>query len=198
MSKMNPMLRKSTSTVLEHAGPAGKIENVGDRFLEAEKLDINRVFKVIDTDNSGFIDATELKQVLKDLGFENNALAACDRVFDNLGTGAEKISARTFYEIMSRKLDSKSKDEEITACFYQFLQTIHSSEPQKKITPEILQSVARNLGETVDLETAKLMIREFKTKGKQEDTIDIDEFRKIMITDLQTNANEAGSPKSKH
>eukprot|EP00397_Hematodinium_sp_SG-2012_P047419 GEMP01053930.1.p2 GENE.GEMP01053930.1~~GEMP01053930.1.p2 ORF type:complete len:199 (+),score=44.85 GEMP01053930.1:347-943(+) len=182
----------TTSSSNIWGGPSVKIDNLGERMREGDKRLINRVFKVIDSDKSGYIDGEELKTVLRTMGFERQAIEACDRIFDNIGSGTEKISANEFFKIMSKKLDGKNEDE-VEKCFTAFINTMHTSTPKSGnkedfITPETLQIVARSLGETLDLKTAKDMINLFEAEKKDDDVtkgkISLAEFGDIMKMSL--------------
>jgi len=144
-------------------------------ILSEERRLIEKVFSIVDKDNSGTIDAQELEVMFKLFGVETHFLnAAIERVMANVSDAgnAGQISPEEFYKLLSAKFSKGDSEKEMEDVFDRMgakhgLKSGSSSaramEPEKELGIEELHKVAHMLGETqMTKPEIKDMIRCFK------------------------------------
>lgn len=145
-------------------------------ILNEEKRLIDKVFSIVDKDNSGTIDAQELEGMFKLFGVETHFLnAAIERVMQNVSDkGSGMISPEEFYNLLSAKFSKGDSEKEMEDVFDRMgakpgLKTAKhdSQEPEKELGIEEMFKVAQMLGETqMTKPEIKDMIRCFKRLSK--------------------------------
>merc|ERR1712194_494885 len=89
-------------------------------ILDEEKRLIEKVFSIVDKDNSGTIDAKELEDMFKLFGVETHFLnAAIERVMANVSDkgSAGQISPEEFYNLLSAKFSQGDSVKEMEDVF---------------------------------------------------------------------------------
>jgi len=145
-------------------------------ILNEERRLIEKVFSIVDKDNSGTIDANELEGMFKLFGVETHFLnAAIERVMANVGDkAAGMISPEEFYKLLSAKFSKGDSEKEMEDVFDRMgakpgLKTAakDKQEPEKELGIEELYKVATMLGENeMSKPEIKDMIRCFKRLSK--------------------------------
>merc|ERR1719263_2318814 len=87
--------------------------------LSEEKRLIDKVFKIVDTDNSGSIDTKELEEMFHLFGIETHFLtSAINRIMTNVDKDHDgMISPQEFYKLLSQKFEKGDKRKEIMDVF---------------------------------------------------------------------------------
>merc|ERR1719426_429572 len=143
------------------------------QVTDKERAEIKEAFELFDADNSGMIDATELKSAMEALGFKpkreeiKKMLADIDK--DGIGT----VEAAEFEELMTAKMSDKDLKDDMIKAFGLF-----DDDGTGKITAKNLKRVAGELGESLSDEELKEMLVLGDTDGDGE--INQDEFIRIM------------------
>merc|ERR1712070_808973 len=135
--------------------------------------EINEAFSLFDADNSGMIDATELKSAMEALGFKPKREEIKKMLADIDKDGNGTIEAGEFMELMTQKYSDKDAKDDIIKAFGLF-----DDDGTGKITMKNLKRVAQELGESLSEEELKEMLVLGDTDGDGE--INQDEFVKIM------------------
>merc|ERR1712159_482603 len=135
--------------------------------------EINEAFSLFDADNSGMIDATELKSAMEALGFKPKREEIKKMLADIDKDGNGTIEASEFMELMTQKYSDKDAKDDIIKAFGLF-----DDDGTGKITMKNLKRVAQELGESLSDEELKEMLVLGDTDGDGE--INQDEFIKIM------------------
>jgi len=145
-------------------------------ILSEERRLIEKVFSIVDKDNSGTIDAQELEAMFKLFGVETHFLtAAIERVMSNVSDkGTGMISPEEFYNLLSAKFSKGDSEKEMEDVFDRMgakpgLKTakVKEQDPEKEIGIEEMFKVAQMLGETqMTKPEIKDMIRCFKRLSK--------------------------------
>lgn len=126
-------------------------------ILGEERRLIEKVFSIVDKDNSGTIDAKELEDMFKLFGVETHFLnAAIERVMANVSDkgNAGMISPEEFYNLLSAKFSKGDSEREMEDVFDRMgakpgLKTSQSQqEVDKELGVEELYKVSQMLGET--------------------------------------------------
>merc|ERR1712070_508138 len=135
--------------------------------------EINEAFSLFDADNSGMIDATELKSAMEALGFKPKREEIKKMLADIDKDGNGTIEAAEFMELMTAKFSDKDAKDDIIKAFGLF-----DDDGTGKITMKNLKRVAGELGETLSDAELKEMLVMGDTDGDGE--INCDEFVRIM------------------
>jgi centrin-1 len=143
------------------------------KLTKEQESEIREAFSLFDTDNSGTIDASELKVAMKALGFEPNDNEIKEMIEEIDKDGSGTIDYNEFFELMTAKMSEKDSREEMLKAFRLF-----DPENTGLITFESLKRVAMELGEDLTDEELKEMIAEADTEGKG--AVDQEEFIRIM------------------
>ena len=144
---------------------------VDDSHVEVE---IKEIFDYFDSDKSGSIDASELRECLKCLG-EN---VVDEEVIDMIAAmdcdGDGTIDYQEFLKEMKKRYGKRDVEKELMAVFNRFVQ--HGA---SFITKEGIQEVMNSIfKENMTLDDAEDMIR---VVGGTKGYVTYDEFRAIMI-----------------
>jgi len=113
-------------------------------ITEEQKQEIKEAFDLFDTDNSGSIDAKELKVAMRALGFEPKKEEIRKIIQDADKEGSGLIQFADFLELMSAKIAERDPIEEIKKAFRLF-----DAEEKGKISFKDLKRVAKELGENM-------------------------------------------------
>jgi len=138
--------------------------------LDEERSLIDKVFSIVDKDNSGTIDSKELEEMFKLFGVETHYLtASIDRVLANVDKDQDgMISPAEFYNLLSQKFNKGDSEREMEDVFDRMgarpaAAAVRVEDPQKEIGINELHKVALTLGETNMAKVeVKDMIRCFK------------------------------------
>ena len=121
---------------------------------EQQRSEIRQAFDLFDTEGQGVIDANALKVVLRALGFEPRKEEVKAMIASVDGAAASgMIDFNEFLELLLVKMSEKDTREDAMRAFRQF-----DLDHQGRISKENLQSVARELGETMTDEEIEEMI----------------------------------------
>lgn len=138
-----------------------------------QKKDVQDAFNLFDPEDTGFIEARELKVALRALGFEprkeeiKKMITEIDR--DNTG----KIAFEEFLKLMTDKISDKDANKEILKAFQLF-----DDDNTGKISFLNLKRVAMELGENLTDEELQEMINEADRDG--DGAVNQEEFLRIM------------------
>merc|ERR1712070_1201674 len=135
--------------------------------------EINEAFSLFDADNSGMIDATELKSAMEALGFKPKREEIKKMLADIDKDGNGTIEAAEFMELMTQKFSDKDAKDDIIKAFGLF-----DDDKTGKISMKNLKRVAAELGESLSEAELKEMLVLGDTDGDGE--INCDEFVRIM------------------
>ena len=147
-----------------------------DRFglSEDEVMEIKEAFDLFDSDKSGSIDKTELKNALQNLGIDNKnhtlTTMMKDLDTDNSGT----VTFDEFIEMMTAKMSDKDTREDLNKVFRLFI----GDDTAEKISIKHLRRVANDLQETMnDAELHEMIMR---ADNDKDDLVNFEEFYAIM------------------
>merc|ERR1712072_464935 len=143
------------------------------QVTDKERAEIKEASELFDADNSGMIDATELKGAMEALGFKPKREEIKKMLLDIDKDGNGTIEAAEFEQLMTAKLSDKDLKDDMIKAFGLF-----DDDSTGKITSKNLKRVAAELGETVSDEEIKEMLVMGDTDGDGE--INQDEFIRIM------------------
>merc|ERR1712166_1041117 len=138
-----------------------------------EIKEIEEAFSLFDADNSGMIDAGELKSAMEALGFTPKKEEIKKMLADIDKDGNGTIEAVEFVELMCGKMSNKDPKEDIIKAF-----SLFDDDGTGKITMKNLKRVSAELGETLSEDELKEMLVLGDTDGDGE--INQDEFVRIM------------------
>merc|ERR1712072_1054533 len=143
------------------------------QVTDKERAEIKEAFELFDADNSGMIDATELKGAMEALGFKPKREEIKKMLADIDKDGNGTIEFGEFMELMTAKLSDKDMKDDMIKAFGLF-----DDDNTGKITMKNLKRVAGELGETISDDEIKEMLVLGDTDGDGE--INQDEFIRIM------------------
>ena len=149
------------------------IMNVLVRYLNTEELtQLNSVFRVLDTDHTGYITTSELKEALTRLGLEATQESINELV---AGIDIEGIGKIKYSEFLSATIDRKFLiDKEFRWMTFKFF----DEDDNGFITKDNIKHALEIMGLQVSEEEVKSMIRE---EGfKYENYITFEEFSRIL------------------
>mmetsp|Transcript_93847 Transcript_93847/g.148249 ORF Transcript_93847/g.148249 Transcript_93847/m.148249 type:complete len:225 (+) Transcript_93847:56-730(+) len=128
-------------------------------ILDEERRLIDKVFSIVDKDNSGFIEAKELEDMFKLFGVDTNHLnAAISRIMSNVDKDHDgNIAPSEFYKLLSQKFEKEDPKREMADVFHRM-----DEKQDGKLDILELHKVAVMLGETMSKDDVKDMIRTFK------------------------------------
>ncbi|XP_078315546.1 uncharacterized protein LOC111129679 [Crassostrea virginica] len=149
---------------------------MGD-LTESQREDIKSAFTLFDKDNSGFIDAAELKTVLQTLKQNPTDKEVDDMIAELDKNGNKKIEYDEFEKFMANKFKKPDDvEEEMRASF-----KIFDKDGNGTIDAAELRQAMKSLGETMTDEEVDEMIKvaDVDSDGK----VNYQEFVKIMISE---------------
>ena len=82
-------------------------------MTEDEVSELRQAFQLFDTDNSGFIDPTELKEALTSLGFDAKNASVFQMIADIDREGKRKVDFNDFLAMMTMKLGDRDTRKDI-------------------------------------------------------------------------------------
>merc|ERR1711934_1011974 len=142
-------------------------------MTEDQKREVKEAFDLFDTDNSGAIDAKELKVAMQALGFEPTSDEVAKMVRDIDIDGNATVEFEEFIEMMEGKMASKDPVAEMQKAF-----KMYDTEGKGKITVQDMQRVAKELGENLSKDELQGILDESDRDGSG--TITEDEFVRVM------------------
>jgi len=127
--------------------------------LDEEKRLIEKVFAIVDKDNSGSIDTGELEDMFRLFGVETSFLsAAINRIMSNVDKDHDgTISPQEFYVLLSQKFEKGDPRKEIDAVFRNM-----DTKKDNELDVDEMHAVAATLGESLEKKEIRDMIRTFK------------------------------------
>jgi centrin-1 len=142
--------------------------------LDDEQVEeLREAFNLFDTEQSGTIDARELKAALRALGFEVKK-EDVRRMLSDVGKDpSSPIDFNDFQEMMRGKMPDKNSRAEIDKVFALF-----DEDETGKISFRNLRRISQELGETLNDEELKEMIEEADRDG--DGLINPEEFYRVM------------------
>lgn len=155
----------NTGGVRKKSGPKFELS-------DEQRRDIKEAFDLFDVENTGKIDAKELKVAIRALGFEPKK-EEIKKMIAEIDRGDGKVSFDDFLELMTVKMAEKDIKEEIMKAFKLF-----DDDETGKISFKNLKRVAKELGENLTDEELHEMIDEADRDGDGE--INQEEFLRIM------------------
>lgn len=162
----------SFKTNLGSSGPGGSESRIfssqGPNVIDEERRLIDKVFSIVDKDNSGTIDIEELKEMFQIFGVDTHYLTtAIQRILTNVDRDHDgTISPQEFYQLLSQKFEKKDvedqvKCEEVRNVFKKMSDGQMNPQGQPVLTAESLMKVAQVLGEDIPKSELHDMIKEF-------------------------------------
>ena len=149
-----------------------KVERPG---LSQDEVDeIKQAFDLFDTNQSGTIDAKELKSAMQSLGFDTKNPTIYQLIADlDTPSNAKGISFDDFVEAINNKLGDKETKDGIQRIFNLFIDDPN----QNSITLSSLRRIARELGEQMSSDELKDMLERASSSGSE---LTFEEFYDIM------------------
>ncbi|KAJ7249166.1 hypothetical protein O6H91_Y424400 [Diphasiastrum complanatum] len=148
-----------------------------------QRAEIREAFDLFDTDNSGTIDAKELKVAMRALGFETKKRGKCPDIermiadVDKNNSGS--IDFEEFVYMMTDKMGERESREEIMKAFRLFdLGETYCFVFRAGFHLRILSEWQRKLGENISDEDLHEMIYEADQDGDHE--VNAEEFLRMM------------------
>jgi len=142
-------------------------------MTDEQKREVKEAFDLFDTDNSGAIDAKELKIAMQALGFEPSSDEVAKMVRDIDVDGNATVEFEEFLEMMEGKMSGKDPVEEMSKAF-----KLYDIDGKGKITVGDMQRVAKELGENLSKDELQGILDESDRDGSG--TITEDEFVRVM------------------
>lgn len=157
----------------------------GEFVLQEEKRLIDKVFDIVDRDQSGSIDTSELVEMFQNLGMEQASCTAVERIMQNVDRDhSEAISREEFYKFLSSKLSKNDNIQEVQAVFKQF-----DRNKDGFIDANELKDVAGVLGENLPMSEVKEMLEMFAADGTK---MTWDDFYKLMCEEIPGEGGPGG------
>eukprot|EP00401_Gymnodinium_catenatum_P043400 CAMPEP_0117525560 /NCGR_PEP_ID=MMETSP0784-20121206/35832_1 /TAXON_ID=39447 /ORGANISM="" /LENGTH=225 /DNA_ID=CAMNT_0005321759 /DNA_START=81 /DNA_END=759 /DNA_ORIENTATION=- len=137
----------------------------GGGVLDEERRVIEKVFGIVDKDNSGFIDTNELQEMFKLFGVDSPLLTnTISRIMQNVDRNNDsRISADDFYALLSQKFEKGDPRREIDSVFRKM-----DRKSDGKLDLDELSEVATQLGDDVSKPEIKEMIKLFNVDYQKE------------------------------
>ena len=139
----------------------------------SQRNEVKEAFELFDSDNSGYIDATELQVALKALGFAPSADSIKQMMNDLDKDHNGQIDLDEFMAITSSKIEGRDTRDDLENSFRLF-----DDDETGQITVENLQRLAEELGEHMSLEELQGMIKEADRSGQGQ--VSIEDFIRVM------------------
>eukprot|EP00439_Symbiodinium_sp_Y106_P084525 s855_g25.t3 len=162
--------------VLARAGPQGRATrkpNTRQGLDDEQTEEIREAFSLFDTEQSGAIDARELKAALRALGFEVKKEDVRRMLADIGKDPSQPIDFNEFCEMMKGRMPDKNSRVEIDKVFALF-----DEDETGKISFRNLKRIAQELGESLTDEELQEMIEEADRDG--DGLISPEEFYRVM------------------
>mmetsp|Transcript_41653 Transcript_41653/g.90790 ORF Transcript_41653/g.90790 Transcript_41653/m.90790 type:complete len:217 (-) Transcript_41653:175-825(-) len=160
--------------VLARAGAGGRTKKPQRVGLDDEQVEeLREAFNLFDTEQSGTIDARELKAALRALGFEVKKEDVRKMLADIAKDPSQPIDFNDFCDMMRGRMPDKSSRSEIDKVFALF-----DEDETGKISFRNLKRIAQELGEGLTDDELQEMIEEADRDG--DGLINPDEFYRVM------------------
>lgn len=162
--------------VLARAGQQGRTTrkpNTRQGLDDEQTEEIREAFSLFDTEQSGAIDARELKAALRALGFEVKKEDVRRMLADIGKDPSQPIDFNEFCEMMKGRMPDKNSRVEIDKVFALF-----DEDETGKISFRNLKRIAQELGESLTDEELQEMIEEADRDG--DGLISPEEFYRVM------------------
>ncbi|KAJ3236429.1 hypothetical protein HDU81_010812 [Chytriomyces hyalinus] len=156
--------KKRRSTVILRRGSLQKKRDVYD-MTQSQYDEIRDVFNLFDTDGSASIDPSELRIVMRALGFNLTEEEAeeISKIFERAPDEDDSLSFEEFLFVMAIKLSQKDETAEMKKSF-----TVFDTEKRGKIGFRDLRRIALELGDNLTDEDLHIMIEENDWDGDGE------------------------------
>jgi len=144
---------------------------------EEQLLEFRKYFDMFDKEKQGFIQASQVGQVLRTMGqaFEDRDLKKLIKQFDSDGSG--EIEFEEFAAMVATFVNSGENaaklDEELREAF-----RLYDKEGNGYISTTVLRDILAAIDETITDEELDEMIMEIDADGSG--TVDFDEFKEMM------------------
>ncbi|CAK9067904.1 Calmodulin (CaM) [Durusdinium trenchii] len=167
MAKQEAAAGVSFTTDLSNIGRKhSRLFNTGaGGVLQEERRLIDKVFSIVDKDNSGQVDIEELKGMFKLFNVEASFLeSAISRIMSNVDKDLDyMISPQEFYQLLSQKFEKDDPKEEIMAVFRRM-----DKNGDGHLDVDELHEVATMLGESLPKSEIKDMVKLFNRKYQKD------------------------------
>ena len=144
-------------------------------LTEDEVLEIKEAFDLFDSDKSGEIDTSELKQALNNLGIDAKNQTLQNMINDIDKNASGTIDFDEFIEMMTAKMSDKDTREDLEKVFRLF---IGDDDKADKIELKHLRRVAKELNENMSDDELQEMINRADTDN--DGKVSFEEFYAIM------------------
>ena len=144
-------------------------------LTEDEVLEIKEAFDLFDSDKSGEIDTSELKQALNNLGIDAKNQTLQNMINDIDKNASGTIDFDEFIEMMTAKMSDKDTREDLEKVFRLF---IGDDDKADKIELKHLRRVAKELNENMSDDELQEMINRADTD--KDGKASFEEFYAIM------------------
>jgi Ca2+-binding EF-hand superfamily protein len=130
----------------------------GGSIVDEEKRLIDKVFSIVDRDNSGSVDMEELKEMFKLFGVQSNSLmSAIQRIMQNADQDFDgQIDPNEFYNLLSQRFEKGDPKSEIRSVFNRM-----DKDNNQRLDIDELHEVSQMLGENISKKEIKEMIKTF-------------------------------------
>lgn len=139
------------------------------------KQEMKEAFELFDTDGNGTIDAKELSNAMRALGFEMTKEELNQMIADVDRDGSGAIDFDEFVYMMTDKIGERSSKQELTKAF-----NIIDHDKNGKISVSDIKSIAKELGVRFTDAEIHLMVEEADRDDDGE--VNIEEFMRMMQT----------------
>ena len=151
-------------------------ENIENNISTEENEDLRQAFDLFDIKENGKIDPSEIKETMKQLGFDTKN-PTIYKIIEDLDTEESKsnggISFSEFSEIMHKRLGDRESKEGARRIFDLFV----DDENAEYIPLESLKKIAKELGEKMSEDDLKEMI---ECATKNDGKLNFDDFYYII------------------
>merc|ERR1712022_54625 len=130
------------------------------KMTDDQKKEVKEAFDLFDTDNSGAIDAKELKIAMQALGFEPSSEEIAKMVRDIDIDGNATVEFEEFLEMMEGKMAGKDPVEEMKKAF-----KLYDKDGKGKITIDDMKRVGKELGEALSEDELQAILDESDRDG---------------------------------
>ena len=151
-------------------------ENIENNISTEENEDLRQAFDLFDINENGKIDPSEIKETMKQLGFDTKN-PTIYKIIEDLDTEESRsnggISFSEFSEIMHKRLGDRESKEGARRIFDLFV----DDENAEYIPLESLKKIAKELGEKMSEDDLKEMI---ECATKNDGKLNFDDFYYII------------------
>ena len=151
-------------------------ENIENNISTEENEDLRQAFDLFDIKENGKIDPSEIKETMKQLGFDTKN-PTIYKIIEDLDTEESKsnggISFSEFSEIMHKRLGDRESKEGARRIFDLFV----DDENAEYLPLESLKKIAKELGEKMSEDDLKEMI---ECATKNDGKLNFDDFFYII------------------